>query len=250
MIGLVIAAVILLAIAATVAVVWYKVREVSTQLFGTPDISEGINRIKDDVSETPKSVSGMTRLMEPQIKRDFPEFVWEQFNGLAERVLISALSAISSGDISLLDKETSPQLREKVRNIIERNEYESVQEHYDNIHIYQTEISNYVKKDGKCVINIQSAVGYVHYTMKSQNLTGGDRERMKQTRYNMELVYIQDPDFAGETGNAVGATCPNCGAPITNLGAKKCEYCGSAVELINIKVWSLHNFYEVDYNHI
>ena len=32
-------------------------------------------------------------------------------------------------------------------------------------------------------------------------------------------------DNAG-IGSAVGTTCPNCGAPVRSLGAKKCEYCG------------------------
>ena len=39
-------------------------------------------------------------------------------------------------------------------------------------------------------------------------------------------------------------TCPNCGAPIKNLGAKFCEYCGSAVEVINSRVWSLEHIKE------
>ena len=39
--------------------------------------------------------------------------------------------------------------------------------------------------------------------------------------------------------------CPNCGAPIKNLGAMYCEYCGLAVTPINLKVWTLHKFYEV-----
>lgn len=56
-------------------------------------------------------------------------------------------------------------------------------------------------------------------------------------------------DNAG-IGSAVGTTCPNCGAPVKNLGAKKCEYCGSYIEPVNIKVWKLQNFHEVDYNHI
>ena len=39
--------------------------------------------------------------------------------------------------------------------------------------------------------------------------------------------------------------CPNCGAPVKKLGAMYCEYCGSAVTPINLKVWTLHKFYEV-----
>ena len=66
-----------------------KVRKLSQSILGTSGIVEGINRISDDVSRTPKSVSGMTRIMEPQIKRDFPEFVWEQFKNKAEIMLVS-----------------------------------------------------------------------------------------------------------------------------------------------------------------
>ena len=33
---------------------------------------------------------------------------------------------------------------------------------------------------------------------------------------------------------------PNCGAPITALGAKSCAYCGTAVEPLNLRAWVLH----------
>lgn len=48
-------------------------------------------------------------------------------------------------------------------------------------------------------------------------------------------------DNAG-IGSAVGTTCPNCGAPVRSLGAKKCEYCGSYVEPVNIKYGSCRAF--------
>ena len=37
---------------------------------------------------------------------------------------------------------------------------------------------------------------------------------------------------------------------VTLLGAMYCEYCGSAVTPINLKVWTFHKYYEVDYNHV
>ena len=83
--GLVIAVVILAALTAAGVTVYIKVRRLSESLLGTPDVTEGINRIRENVSTTPKSVSGMTRLMEPQIKRDFPEFVQSQL-----RIFISS----------------------------------------------------------------------------------------------------------------------------------------------------------------
>ncbi len=43
---------------------------------------------------------------------------------------------------------------------------------------------------------------------------------------------------ASATG--IGVTCPNCGAPITSLGAKRCEYCGTAIEPLNLRVWKIN----------
>lgn len=223
-----------------------KLRSASRQLFGTDDFIEGFNRNADVLAETPKSVSSMTRLMEPQIMRDFPEFSWEEFKHKAENMLTSALLAISANDPERL-VDASEDIRKQVGNIIEENRLNGIGETYSQIQIHQTEIANYTKRDGKCVITIQSAVGYLHYKMQDGKVLAGDQNRKTQTKYNMELVYIQNAEIA-DIDNAVGTTCPQCGAPIKTLGSKFCEYCGAGVTPLNIKVWSLHKFYEVDYN--
>ena len=84
---------------------------------------------------------------------------------------------------------------------------------------------------------------------KDGTVVSGDENRLEQTKYNVEVMYIQDEKIA-KIDNAVGTTCPHCGAPVTNLGAMYCEYCGLAITPINLKVWTLHRFYEVDYNHV
>ena len=88
-----------------------------------------------------------------------------------------------------------------------------------------------------------------HYKKKDGTVVSGDENRLEQTKYNVEVMYIQDEKIA-KIDNAVGTTCPHCGAPVTNLGAMYCEYCGLAITPINLKVWTLHRFYEVDYNHV
>ena len=90
---------------------------------------------------------------------------------------------------------------------------------------------------------------YFHYKEKEGRVTDGDKERKQQTKYNIEVMYIQNEKLA-KLDNAVGTTCPNCGAPIVKLGALYCEYCGTAVTPINLKVWTLHRYYEVDYHHV
>ena len=58
-------------------------------------------------------------------------------------------------------------------------------------------------------------------------------------------LYIQNRDLAkGIPMERVEVTCPNCGAPITNLGAKFCEYCGAGVVELNVHAWSFENIEE------
>ena len=223
-----------------------KLRSMSSQLFGTTDFVKGLKMAADVQAETPKSVSAMTRLMEPQIMRDFPEFSWEEFKHKAENMLTSALLAISANNPERL-VDASDDIKKQVTNIVEDNRANNVGETYSDIEIHQTEIASYQKQNGKCVITIQSAVGYMYYKMQDGEVIAGDKKRKTQTKYNMELVYIQDTEEA-KLDNAVGTTCPQCGAPVKVLGAKYCEYCGSGIVPLNIRVWSLHKFYEVDYN--
>ncbi len=244
--------VIFLSFVVSAIIVVRKIRQASRTLFGVPNFIQGVNQAADRAAETPKSVSSMTRLMEPQIKKDFPDFVWEQFKTKAENLLISVLNAIAFSDITKLDKDASEDVRTKVQNKINTNQASNYREHFYDITIYQTEISNYVKRNGKCIITIQSAVSYYHFVEKYNQLVSGDKNRLCQTKYNMELVYIQDEELANRmgAGNAIGLNCPNCGAPIKNLGAKFCEFCGLGITPVNTKVWSLHDIREVDYHHV
>lgn len=226
-----------------------RVRRFSRALFGTEHLAEGLNRQADMLAETPKSVTGMTRLMEPQIMRDFPDFSWDQFKGKAENMLKSALLSISAADVGKLVPDASEELKQQIENRIQENNAQGVRETFLEIQIHQTEIANYRHEKGKCIIVIQSSVGYYHYKEQSGVVIEGTKERKQQCKYNMELIYIQDVSEY-EFDNAVGTLCPHCGAPVVNLGNMYCDYCKSAVIPINIKVWSLHKFYEVDYNHI
>ena len=59
------------------------------------------------------------------------------------------------------------------------------------------------------------------------------------------LFRSQDREIVESKGrNAIGVNCPNCGAPITSLGAKKCEYCESPIIELNIKAWIFTNVQE------
>ena len=107
----------------------------------------------------------------------------------------------------------------------------SNEKNYTDIRIHRTAIKDYIKKSGTCVVIFQSGVQYMTSTTKVQS------------RYNTHMMYVQD---AAEYGFAAGYStdCPHCGAAISDLGRKFCDYCGSEVVPINIHVWELHKIEE------
>lgn len=190
--------------------------------------------------ETPCSVCGMTRLILPQIAEDFPEFSYSEFKGRAETLLLSYFTAITQKQPERLS-ERSPALLEQVRQEITHQRADGTPHAYSEVRLHQTELADYRKQDGECRVVFQSAVGYM--------LRIGDGEaEQKQTRYNVELLYVQDAGAAQEhqLDAAFSMTCPNCGAPIRSLGSKVCEFCGTAVQEVNHYAWSFDKIYEFD----
>lgn len=149
--------------------------------------------------------------------------------------------AVTNEDISLLTN-ASADLRNQVSLEIASNRDNGIREVYQNVDIHQTEIATYRKQNGTCVITLQTAVGYIHYIEDHGEVTEGSKNTTEQTRYNIELQYIQDTSKVAEGETAIGVTCPNCGAPITSVGQKSCPYCGLAVTEININAWALNRY--------
>lgn len=229
--GLVIAGVVI------VRRIQQKVRQFSRSMFGTDSISEGIKKQEAAYANTPKSVSGATSLYLKQIMRDFPEFHSEEMKERAESVLLSYLQAITEGDCKLLTEGTE-ELRDSLEMKIRALRSEGCKERFERIKIHRTEINKYRKENGRCSVVYQSAFACVHYVEKDGKVVRGKKEMLSQYRYNIEVSYIQDRDVAeasADTGYALN--CPNCGAPLTSLGATTCPYCDSPVVAYNIHVW-------------
>lgn len=193
----------------------------------------------------PKSISGVTKLVLPQISRDFPTFEYNEAKSRAENVLLTYLSAISQQEASLLSEGT-PELKKELESIIYNLQCAGQDENYDRIHIHQTEIGSYKKNAGRCIITFQMSVEYYKYTVNSSGaVISGSRDKKVQTRYDVDMIYIQDREVVGATlSDAKGLNCPNCGAPLKMLGSKSCAYCGAAVEEYNIHVWNFSNVEE------
>lgn len=224
----------------------HKTREISRTLWGTDSLAQGVEQMKREYASTPKSLSAMTSLLLPKIVADFPDFEYDEMRERAQNVLLSYLRAIEAKNTSLITDGTA-ELKEEASNRIASLESKGLQERFGQMKIHRTEISQYRRTKGRCVITFQSAIEYYHTIEDTAgNVTEGSREYKFQTKYNVDMVYIQDRSLVeNELDHALGINCPNCGAPLSKLGAKVCEYCGTPVIEINIHAWSFVNIDQI-----
>lgn len=238
-IALVLGIILVAAIYIGVLYVRNKVREFSRLAFGTDSLIEGLKKTEREYENTPKSVAGATKLYMPQIMRDFPEFHLEEMRERAENVLRSYLYSIDQENSRHLTEGTD-ELRAELDTEIAMRRSEDTRERFESIKIHKTEIFKYNKAKGRVSIVFQSAVGCINYVERAGKVIKGKKDRFIQSRYNVEVSYIQDREYIAETGmDGHSLTCPNCGAPITGLGDNRiCKYCGTGVtEVFNINVW-------------
>ncbi len=221
-----------------------RLRGLARAAFGVSSLRQGLAQQADRLAYAPKSISGMTEIYLPQIVRDFPQFDWPQFRQQAENTLRAALLAISAGDEGML-ADADAALREQVHLRLEDLRQRGLREIYEDICIHRTEITRYRKERGICTVTLQSAVGHRQYTLRGDAVVAGEKDRPRQTKYNLELAYVQDAQKAGVSGASVGLVCPHCGAPVTQLGQKVCEYCGMGQVELNLRAWALHRLEEV-----
>lgn len=249
-VGRIVALVLLLLIVlgawALVLYIKQRTREISRTLWGTDTLAEGVAQMKKEYASTPKSVSAMTSLLLPNITKDFPDFEYHEMRERAENLLISYLRALSEQNVALITDGTT-ELKDQARHEISMLQAQGQKEFFREIKIHRTEISQYKKSAGRCIITFQSALECTHYVEDGEGrVISGSKEYKYQTRYNVDLVYIQDRNLVeDERDLALGVNCPNCGAPLSSLGAKVCEYCGTPLIEINIHAWSFVNVSEI-----
>lgn len=239
LICLVIILVLVLVIVIFVRNIMDRISRFSRAAFGTNTLTEGIEKMQREYSQTPKSVSGMTSLYLPKIVADFPDFNYDEMKGKAQNALCTYLLAIDSMNPGKLE-DANEELRNQLENKISGLKGSGRREHFKNLKIHRTELSSYKKSEGRCTITFQSSIQYYHYILdETGKLINGSKDMLFQSKYDIDLIYIQDRDkVENELDYALGVNCPNCGAPLRGVGEKHCEYCGTPVIEINIHAWS------------
>lgn len=227
-----------------------KIRDVSRTAFGTDNFLEGYKKQEQELADTPRSLHAMTNLLLPSITRDFPEFNYDQAKSRSEVLVKAYLNSLESGNThELKSEQISDSISEKAQSIINDLASTGKRVFYDDIVIHRTEISDYKRKDGMCIVTFQSSVAFLNYYLdENDTVVGGRRDLKRQTVFESDYTYIQDSNKLKESGNysSISLSCPHCGAPVKNLGTKFCEYCGSGVKEINIYSWNFTDIRETD----
>lgn len=212
---------------------------------GLEGILEEYKNIKEEVSQKPKSVNGMDRIYNRNISKDFPQMNIEEIKVKAEGELREIFNIIEKKDLNAIHK-FSESIRGKLKAIVFDLLDSENFEYFDDIFFHKTVIARYLIKDGIAKIVLQSSIGYINYLENSRGeILRGDKNTPQQVVYDMVLGYIQDINLVGKDnydGGRIGLNCPNCGAPINNLGNKYCEHCGTGIVEINMKSWNLIDF--------
>ena len=236
---------IILAIVVIILIIYFKLRAT----LGRQNMRElknaisNVSNLQKEEYTREKNVKGMTKLLEPEIIRDFPEFNKDLIFSICESNLRKIFNAIESQDATAInnDKELI-YLREKINQQIEDMKSNNVTEKFDNIEFNRQAIMAYNKNNGKATIKISTALSYYYKTNRTDKKSYEDIK--KQTRYTSEFVYVYDERRFTKNQVTFSVLCPNCGAPLRGLESKYCEYCGNHVERINLKIWKMSSYKE------
>ena len=230
---LVILVILVLIILITFLYIRAKAKSFLGQYFGTTDFSEALRNSKVEAESTPKSLSGMDSIYASRIKKDFPSLNINELKSKAETIILKTFDAIENNDEDAF--KTYERLNAFIRSRID--DYKNDEVHFYSTKIHRTVLNKYEKSGGIATMTFQSSLEYVISTKKKN-------EKKIQTRIKTEFIYIVDEEKVILEKKALGLNCPNCGAPIKGVGERKCSYCGSGIEDIVKRTWTISNLAE------
>ncbi len=220
--------------------IYYKFKKT----LGIPNFNSFLDEVKQNDCNnysSKKSISGMTRILEPVITKDFPDFNLSHLFSNIETNLTSILNAKTKLDPSYLNKGLSL-IKGKIVKEINDMKDENIIQKYTSIRYNDHALKSYKKNNGTATITTTSSVSYYY----ESNLDERKYNDLRcETKYECEFIYIYDEDKFKEKQKSFSVHCPNCGAPVKGLGDLNCTYCGSNVKKINLRNWEMASFKEV-----
>ena len=220
--------VLIVFILGTVIYVKIRIRRVLDQAgYVGQSIGDIIHEARLRQQMEPKSLSSMDRIYLEQVKEDFPGININELKRQSEQVILDCFNAIEA--------KNSNKLKGKIKSFVDDmiNDYEGKKVKFNDFKIHKTVLADYRKEKGVATLYFASAFEYV--------LCVDGKSEKTQDRAKTEFIYIINESEIGHHQNAIDFHCPNCNSPITNLGEKKCKYCGSAILEVVGRVFACDN---------
>lgn len=193
-----------------------------------------------------KQVSGMTKMLLPEIQRDFVDFNEKEIYLLVEKSLRAIFNAIENEDLSYLKDDEFNIIRQKINEQIIDLQSNNITYQYDDVIFHKHAIKSYKYQKDVATLEISTSLEY-YYSKRKDNKDISHNTVKKQTRYTTQFVYIIDNAKAGFDINILGLHCPNCGSPVRSLQQKHCSYCKGAINIqiaSLLKCWKIINYKE------
>lgn len=206
------------------------------------DMKNEVEKINAEDSTRIRSVSGMTSLLLPKIRNDFPEFNEQEIYAKLERNLRTIFECLETKNIGNISELYL--LERSLKHTIEDYKTSNIEVRYDDIKFHKNSIYQYIKADGIATITVCVALEYFYQKKKDGKILEDFTKYKNQTRYRCNYVYIYDITKVSESTKTLGINCPNCGAAIKSLGHKYCDYCGTGIKEVNLKSWELSSYEE------
>ena len=242
LIGLFIIIGIVVAIFLLIGILLLKLKKAAKEYgyFNLKSLYNDIRQSSYDSFNKEKSIGSQTSLLLPKILRDIPNFSVDEIYRKTEtglRAIFNSLEnrTLSGTDEIILMKDS---LKEEIDDMISNN----IKVRYDNIVFHKHGIKFYSNTDGVLNITINTSLEYDYEKTKDGKIINNNHNLKKQDRIVSKFIYVYDPDKYTRSEVLVGIICPNCGAPVKDLGKKKCRYCGSGLEDINLKSWHMVSY--------
>lgn len=180
-----------------------KIQSFSNKLYNTSSLIEGIKQTEQRVQTTPKSISGGDSMFIDKIMGDFPEFNLEN----TKTVISEAIAYIYSHNQKDIKKKYPELFLEDINS----------SHKFGKIH--KIAISGYEKSYNDACIKFQVAY--------EVTVSGA----LKQLRAEVEYSF--------KANENISLKCPHCGAPVSKMGIKKCEFCGHGIVYDIDNTWQI-----------
>lgn len=187
----------------------------------------------------PYPVPQLTAVYRPKIERDFPEMSYERLESMARNGMIAILNAVESKKTDSV-KDSSPNLQNQLKVLVEDYSRRSEDIHYDNVDIHAAAIESYNSTKTTATAVFQVSLQSLAYRTKNGAVISGSNTVPRQNLFSITLMHNQ----AGVSGSGhyFEVNCPNCGAPIEDLGSRSCPFCGSGLVPVVDKIWQIDSF--------